>query len=229
GTNRNNGVWFHSRHMWVQNEDTAALASVVDRRSFKQLLTADQPPAKSPRDSLACIQVRPGFKVELVASEPLVLDPSAFDWGADGKLWVVEMGDYPLGIDGKGKPGGVVRFLEDTDGDGRYDKSTVFLEGVNFPTGIIPWRKGVIISTAPEIFYAEDTDGDGKADVRKPLFTGFAEGNQQHRVNGFDYGLDNWLYGANGDSSGMIKGIAGALGRGSVRAQGKEGAHAPEA
>ena len=205
GPHPNNGVWFHSHYMWVQNEDTAALANNVDRRSFKQLLTADQPLPKSPEESLAYIQVRPGFKVELVASEPLVKDPIAFEWGADGKLWVVEMGDYPLGVDGKGKAGGIVRFLEDTDGDGRYDKSTVFLEGVNFPTGIYPWGKGVIVSTAPEIFYAEDTDGDGKADIRKALFTGFNEGNQQHRANGFDYGLDNWLYGANGDSGGTVK------------------------
>ncbi len=205
GTNRNNGVWFRAQTMWVQNEDTAHLADKVDRRTFKQLLTADQPRAKSPADSLACIKARPGFKVELVASEPLVQDPIAFEWGADGKLWVVEMGDYPLGTDGKEKSGGRVKFLEDTDGDGRYDKSTLFLEGVNFPTGVMPWREGVIVSAAPEIFYAEDTDGDGKADVRKPLFTGFAEGNQQHRVNGFDYGLDNWLYGANGDSGGTIR------------------------
>src|SRR5205085_1276723 len=201
----NNGFWVHSRHLWWQNEETARLPDHVDRRSFNDLLKDVEPRGKSPEASRASIRVKPGFKIETVAQEPLVKDPIAFDWGADGRLWVVEMGDYPLGIDGKGKPGGVVRFLEDTDGDGRYDKSTVFLEGVNFPTGIIPWRKGVIISTAPEIFYAEDTNGDGKADVHKTLFTGFSQGNQQHRVNGFDYGLDNWLYGANGDSGGTIQ------------------------
>ena len=200
----NNGAWFHSRQLWVQNEDTAALPDKVERRSFTTLLAGLQPPALSPEQSLKAIHVRAGFKVELVAQEPLVQDPIAFEWGADGKLWVVEMGDYPLGVDGKGKPGGIVRFLEDTNHDGIYDKSTVFLEGLNFPTGVTPWGKGVIVSAAPEIFYAEDTDGDGKADVRKTLFTGFNEGNQQHRVNGFDYGLDNWLYGANGDSGGKI-------------------------
>src|ERR1051326_3932005 len=201
----NNGAWFHSRQLWVQNEDTAALPDHVDRRSFDKLLAGLQPPPLSPQESLRAIHVRPGFKVELVASEPLVQDPIAFEWGADGKLWVVEMGDYPLGTDGKGKSGGVVRFLEDTNNDGIYDKSTIFLDGLNFPNGVIPWRKGIIVSAAPEIFYAEDTDGDGKADVKKVLFTGFREGNQQHRVNGFDYGLDNWLYGANGDSGGTIR------------------------
>jgi putative membrane-bound dehydrogenase-like protein len=203
----NNGAWFHSRELWVQNEDTAALTNFVARRSFDTLLAGLQPPPLSPKQSLQAIHVRPGFKVDLVAAEPLVQDPIAFEWGADGKLWVVEMGDYPLGIDGKGKPGGKVLFLEDTNNDGIYDKSTVFLDGLNFPTGVFPWRKGVIVSAAPEIFYAEDTDGDGKADVKKVLFTGFREGNQQHRVNGFDYGLDNWLYGANGDSGGEISAV----------------------
>src|SRR5438045_7351851 len=114
------------------------------------------------------------------------------------------MSTYPLGMDGHGQPGGSVKFLEATNGDGQYDKVTVFLDKVPFPTGVFPWGKGVIVSSAPEIFYAEDTDGDGKADQRKTLFTGFVEGNLQHRLNGFDYGLDDWLYGANGDSGGSV-------------------------
>jgi putative membrane-bound dehydrogenase-like protein len=165
------------------------------------------PPAMSPAESLAAIRVRPGFTVELVAAEPLVMDPIDIAWGPDGRLWVVEMADYPLGLDGKGKPGGRVRVLEDTGGDGKYDKSTVFLEPIAFPTGLMPWRKGVIISAAPAVLYAEDTDGDGKADVVRPLFTGFAEGNQQHRVNGPRWGLDNWVYLANGDSGGRVKSV----------------------
>ena len=204
GTNRNNGVWFKNGAMWVQNEDTAHLPDKVDKRTFRQLLTADQPPPLSPEQALQSMRPRPGFKVELVAAEPLVLDPIAFDWGADGRLWVVDMFDYPLGPRGDGKPGGKIKVLEDTDGDGRCDKATVFLDDVNFPTGLLPWRNGVLVAAAPEIFYAEDTDGDGKADKRSTLFTGFVEGNQQHRLNGFDYGLDNWIYGANGDSGGTI-------------------------
>jgi putative membrane-bound dehydrogenase-like protein len=169
------------------------------------LAVDDEPAGKTPEGSLKSIAVAPGFNVELVASEPLVKDPIAFEWGADGKLWVVEMGDYPLGIDGKGKPGGVVRFLEDTDGDGRYDKQTTFLESLGFPTGVIPWREGVLVACAPDIFYAVDRDGDGKADHREVLFTGFGTGNQQHRLNGFEIGMDGWLYGANGDSDGRVR------------------------
>ena len=173
--------------------------------SSHALAVADEPAGKSAADSLKSIAVAPGFTVELVASEPLVKDPIAFEWGADGKLWVVEMGDYPLGTDGKGKPGGVVRFLEDTDGDGRYDKQTTFLESLGFPTGVMPWREGVLVACAPDIFYAVDRDGDGKADYREVLFTGFGQGNQQHRLNGFEMGLDGWLYGANGDSDGRVR------------------------
>lgn len=208
GPYRNNGVWFRSGHMWIQNEDTAHLPDKVDRRSFRQLLTAEQPQPKSPEDSLASIKVRDGFALELVAAEPLITDPVAFEWSADGRLWVVEMHDYPLGVDGK--PAGRVRFLTDTNNDGRYDSSTIFVDGLLYPTGLYPWRKGVIIAAAPDLFYAEDTNGDGKADVRRVLFTGFTKGNPQHLVNGFDYGLEGWLYGANGDSGGSIMTGSGA-------------------
>jgi putative membrane-bound dehydrogenase-like protein len=148
--------------------------------------------------ALRSIHVRDGFRVELVAAEPLVRDPVAIDWGADGRLWVAEMADYPSGMDGRGKPGGRIRTLTDTDGDGRYDKSVLFLEDLNFPNGIMTWRGGVLITAAPHILYAEDTDGDGKADVRRTLYSGFLEGNQQLRVNGLRWGLDNWIYCASG-------------------------------
>jgi putative membrane-bound dehydrogenase-like protein len=202
-----NGAWFHSRHLWVQNENTAHLRDHVDRRSFNDLLTAIEPTAKRPAASLRGMRARPGFTVELMAAEPLVEDPIAMAWGPDGKLWVVEMGDYPLGINGKGKGGGKVKFLEDTDGDGRYDKATVFLDHLPFPTGVFPWRKGVLITCAPDILYAEDTDGDGRADKVEKLYTGFFPGNPQHRVNGLVWGLDNWLYGANGDSGGVVRSV----------------------
>ncbi len=165
----------------------------------------EEPSPRSPESALRSIRVVPGFRVELAASEPLVADPIAFDWGADGRLWVVEMGDYPLGADGKGSAGGSIKVLEDRDGDGRYDSSTVFLDRLGLPTGVIAWRNGVLISRAPDILYAEDTDGDNRADRTEVLFTGFDRGNPQHLVNGFDLGLDGLVYGANGDSGGSIR------------------------
>ena len=166
---------------------------------------AEFPPPKSIDEALAAFETRPGFKIELVAGEPLIVDPVAIDWGPDGRLWVVEMRDYPSGMDGQWKPGGRVKFLEDTDGDGHYDKATVFLDNLPFPTGVMAWNKGVLVCAAPDILYAEDTNGDGHADRIERLFTGFATNNYQARVNGLSLGLDNWIYGANGLIGGKIK------------------------
>ena len=162
---------------------------------------------RSPEETLKSIHLSPDLAIELVAAEPLIADPVAIDWGPDGKLWVVEMADYPYGMDGKGKPGGRIKYLESTKNDGRYDKATLFLDNIRMPTGIIAWRKGVIVTAAPEIFYAEDTDGDGKADKREVLFKGFKEGNPQLRVNGLRWGLDNWLYVGNGWSGGVVESL----------------------
>jgi len=180
--------------------------------------------------TLAGLCVSPGFKIEIVASEPLIESPVAFEWGADGKLWVVEMRDYPSGESKAGnetnsyqKPGpalppsgggfrrehhGRIVFLEDSKHSGVYDKATVFLDGLTYPNSVYPWRKGVLVSANGEIFYAEDTHGDGKADVHKTILWGFSPGNPQHRVNGFESGLDNWVYAANGDNSGRIRSLS---------------------
>jgi len=217
----NNGSWFHSEHLWVQNEDTQRLPNGVDRISFKTILTSienadaksgkqsnsEMPDPLDPKAGLASIALPPGLKLELVAAEPLIVDPVAFDWGPDGRLWVVEMRDYPNGLDGQGKPGGRVKVLSDTDGDGRYDHAVLFADDLPFPTGVKVWRQGVLLTAAPKILYAADTDDDGSADVVETLYEGFGEGNQQHRVNGLRWGLDNWLYVGNGDSGGQIQSI----------------------
>ncbi|MEE2942740.1 MAG: PVC-type heme-binding CxxCH protein [Verrucomicrobiota bacterium] len=152
----------------------------------------------SSADSMSLTHVPEGFELQLVVDEPLVRDPVAFDWGPDGELWVAEMADYPMGMDNKGKYGGRVRLVTDSDNDGRYDKSTVFLDGLSFPAGVMPWRKGVLVAAAPILLYAEDTDSDGKADIRQTLFEGFYEGNQQLRINGLYWGLDNTVHCAAG-------------------------------
>lgn len=201
-------VWIEGSELVITRPAVGALPASVERISAKQLIAFDMPPPQSPEEALASFQLRPGFRIELVAAEPVVVDPVYLDWDAEGRLWVVEIRDYPLGMDGKGKPGGVVKVLEDTNGDGRYDRATPFLEDVPFPTSMMPWRKGVLVAAAPDLFYAEDTDGDGRANVRRILFTGFNPGNQQHRLNGFEWGLDGWIYAANGDSGGRVKSLA---------------------
>jgi putative membrane-bound dehydrogenase-like protein len=174
------------------------LAAVGPARAADSSGPASIPPPLSPAESLQKLRLPAGFRAEIVAAEPLVLDPVAFDWDERGRLWVVEMADYPLGMDGKGSAGGRVRILEDVNGDGVFDRSTLFAEGLSFPTGILTWRNGCLVTAAPDILLLKDTDGDDRADVRDPLFTGFNPGNQQLRVNGLRWGLDGWVYCANG-------------------------------
>lgn len=163
-------------------------------------------PPTAPDQSVARLHVKNGYVAELMASEPLAQDPVAMAWGPDGKLWVVEMIDYPLGKNGNMEPSGRVVYLESSKGDGHYDKATVFAENLPFPNGILPWRKGVIVTAAPDVLYLEDTTGSGKADKREVLFTGFTAGNPQLRVNTPTFGLDNWVYLANGlTSRGMAR------------------------
>ena len=204
----NNGVFFHSRTMWLVNETTGKLPDWAEPHTFNEILGTATPNASTPEGALATFQLRPGYEIQQVAAEPLVMDPVAMEWGADGALWVMEMRDYPRGLDEvENQPGSRVRLLRDTDGDGIYDQSTIFLDGLGFATGLHPWRNGVLVTAAPQIIFAVDTDGDDKADTQEVLYEGFGEGNQQHRVNGLRWGLDNWLHGANGDSSGEIRSL----------------------
>lgn len=137
--------------------------------------------------------------VELVAAEPDVISPVAITWDALGRMFVAEMSDYPLG-----PASGKVRLLEDRNKDGRYETSTVFADKLAFPNGVLPWRDGLLVTAAPDILFLRDANGDGRADHRTVILTGFAEGNQQLRVNGLMWGLDGWVYGANGRSDGEV-------------------------
>jgi putative membrane-bound dehydrogenase-like protein len=147
----------------------------------------------SPKEALKTFTVAKGFRIELVAAEPDLLDPVAMAFDEDGRIYVAEMIDYPLG-----PPAGRIMRFED-------GRATVFAEKIPYPTGVMPWRGGVLVTAAPDILFLKDTDGDGRADVREVVFTGFVEGNQQHRVNGLQFGLDNWIIGTNGDSGGNIR------------------------
>jgi len=154
----------------------------------------------SATEALKSFHLVPGFRIELMAHEPQVQDPVCLAWDARGRLWVAEMPDYPTG-----NFGGRIRLLEGGSHDGRYETSKVFAEGLPFPTSVLPYKAGVLVSAAPDIFYLEDTDGDGKADVRRVVLTGFGEGNTQLRVNSLLYGIDHRIYAANGRSGGKVR------------------------
>lgn len=142
----------------------------------------------------------PELIVELVAAEPAVSSPVAITWDEFGGMYVVEMSDYPIA-----ETGGRIRRLMDRDADGVFESATTFADGLRFPNGALPWNGGLLVTSAPDILFLKDTDGDGRADERRVILTGFAEGNQQLRVNGLLWGLDNRVYGANGRSGGNVR------------------------
>lgn len=162
-------------------------------RASASCLAIDGP--LTPEQSLEYLKTEPGLKVELVASEPMIVDPVAVAWDEKGRMYVVEDRGYPVGP-GKGQPPvGQVVLLEDTKGNGKYDKRTVFADGLTFPNGVLPWNGGVYVTCAPYLYYFKDTNSDGKADIKEVVFKGFQDlSTTQLRVSHPTLGLDNWVY-----------------------------------
>lgn len=158
----------------------------------------------SPQESLLQIVVDDGLKVELVASEPNVIDPVAVRFDEDGRMWVVEMRDYPTGPTKEAPARSRVSILKDADGDSFFETATVFADDLPFATGLQPWRGGAFVTMAGKVAYLKDTDGDDRADVVETWFTGFAEANTQLRANHPQLALDNHIYIANGLRGGTI-------------------------
>ncbi|MDB5340211.1 MAG: putative rane-bound dehydrogenase domain protein [Planctomycetaceae bacterium] len=193
--------------------------------SFVLLQAADQPAAKKslaeelPRipgvafdKTMPTFELAKGFKLELVAHEPDVFDPVDACFDENGRMYVAEMRDYPYSPEprpqcpeGLGKKdAAVVRLLEDTDADGKYDKSTVFADKLQWVTSVACYKGGVYVTSAPHIYYFKDTDGDGVADVREIVFSGFSRQNVQALLNNLKWGLDNHLYCAGGMNGGKL-------------------------
>src|SRR5947209_2893728 len=151
-------------------------------------------PALSPEESRKKFVVQPGFEVRLFAAEPEVVNPVAMTWDERGRLWVVELYEYPLGARPGEKPRDRIKILEDTDGDGRADKVTVFADGFNLATALQLGHGGVYLGQAPNLYFLRDTNHDDVADTREILMTGFGLEDRHELLNSFTWGPDGWLY-----------------------------------
>jgi putative membrane-bound dehydrogenase-like protein len=163
-------------------------------------------PANEPKDALKTFQIKKGFHIEIAACEPNIASPVALSFDENGRLFVVEMIDYSERREEMPHPGRI-RMLEDADGDGIYEKSTVFADNLPWPTAVFCDDGGLFVGATPDILYLKDTNGDGKADIRETVFTGFAEGvkriNVQGMLNSFIWGLDNRIHGATSGNGGV--------------------------
>jgi putative membrane-bound dehydrogenase-like protein len=176
------------------------------------ILIADPPPdqlrpgpATEPTAALQTVRLLDGYELQLVACEPQVTSPVAAAYDEDGRLYVVEMRDYPDPLKPGETPIGRVRRLEDRDGDGRYEFATIFADQLNWPTSVIPWDGGVFVTAAPDLWYFKDADGDGTSEIRVRAFTGFVVYNVQALVNGLQWGVDNRIHGVTAGNGGEVR------------------------
>ncbi len=152
----------------------------------------------SPGESMEHIRLPPGFRLELVASEPQVREPVALAWDGNGRMFVAEMRSYMQDIEGTGarNPVGRISLHEDTDDDGRMDRHTVYLDGLVEPRAILAVDDGLLVGEPPDLWYCRDLDGDGVADSRERVFNRFSmrTSNVEHKANGLLWGIDNWIH-----------------------------------
>ncbi|MDB6172627.1 MAG: rane-bound dehydrogenase protein [Chthoniobacteraceae bacterium] len=161
----------------------------------------------NPKGSAERTQVPPDMRLELFAGEPDITKPIAFAWDERGRLWVAETRDYPHGVVPGGDGHDDIKICEDTDGDGRADKFTIFADKLNLPTSLVFANGGIMVSQAPRFLFLKDTDGDDKADVREIIMQSWGVQDTHAQASNLHYGLDNWLYGCVGYSG--FKGVVG--------------------
>lgn len=215
GSKANAAIWPFSTTLTHQNPMPTWLTQVVVclfvflppcSDVFAQSLRKTPLP---PEQAIGTIEMLPGLKVELAAAEPQVIDPVSACFDHRGRMWVVEMRDYPTGpIDG-GKPSGTIKRLTDTDGDGYFETAVVFADELVFPTGLMPFRDGVIATLAGQVTYFADTDDDGVCDHREVWFTGFSQDNEQLRANHPAWTLENEVHVASGLRGGEVRSATG--------------------
>lgn len=178
---------------------------VVAGRTTEDLPTMQAP--LSPADSMKHMHLPEGLEVQLFAAEPDVIKPIAMNFDHRGRLWVIESVDYPNRLLNDPHKNGEdrIKICEDTDGDGRADKFTIFADKLNIPTALAFANGGVLVALAPHVLFMKDTDGDDKADVREILLTGFGRQDTHAVHSNLHYGHDNWMYASVGYSGGQVE------------------------
>ncbi len=182
-----------------------AQCQTTEKVSLEEDFSAELPriPPLSPTEALARFEVAKGFKIELVAAEPLVFDPVAFSFNAKGDLFVVEMIDYS---EQENDFLGRIAKLSDTDRDGKMDRRTVFVEKLSWPTAIHAWKDGVIVIAPPFMTWFRDTDQDGKHDARELWCEGFGRSNVQGMANSLRWSVEGFLVGSTSSSGAQLTG-----------------------
>jgi putative heme-binding domain-containing protein len=181
--------------LWTASVVSAQTPSEADAPIPHGQDQAPNPP-RSAAVAATAMTVPPGFQVEVVAAEPDIVNPVAMTFDERGRIWITESLEYPRREPGPGRDR--VKVLEDSDGDGRMDRFTVFAQGLNIPSGIAVGHGGVWVANSPEILFLQDKDGDGKADTREVVATGFGRSDTHELPNSLTWGPDGWLYGWNG-------------------------------
>jgi len=173
----------------------------------------------APAESMKHLSVPGGFRVELFAAEPDIVKPIAINWDERGRAWIAETLDYPNNKRPDGEGHDRIVIAEDTNGDGKADKFTVFADKLSIPTSMVFAGGGLIVAQAPHMLFLKDTDGDGKADVRKVLFTGFHVHDTHAGPSNLRLGLDNWIYATVGYAGfdGVVGGKRHRFGQGIFR------------
>lgn len=174
----------------------------------------------SAEESQKLMQIPPGFELELFAQEPDIINPISMAWDNKGRLWVIETVDYPNTVrDEDGIGDDRIKILEDTNGDGKADKFTIFADKLNIPTSLVFANDGIIVSQAPHFLFLKDTDGDDKADVREQIITGWGTYDTHAGPSNLSYGHDNMIWGSVGYSGfkGTINGVKHTFGQGFYR------------
>jgi putative membrane-bound dehydrogenase-like protein len=172
----------------------------------------------TPEQSMKLVQLPIEFEMELFASEPMIINPMSMTWDERGRLFVIETVDYPNEVRTEGG-NDKIKILEDTDGDGKADKVTVFADNLNIPTSIMAVNGGILISMAPDFLFLKDTNGDDVADVREVIMTGWGKSDTHAGPSNLKYGFDNKIWGVLGYSGfrGEVSGRQHSFGQGVYR------------